>query len=203
MKVAITFILVLIQNFVFAQTKADYKVYSEIINHITMNKNVFKNDTLRKSIVIIENSTNNFQLSNTEITAILDSLPSLEKPIEYQSKLVVIKMLLSFKQNSAKYNPFLNENSLKCLFPIHLISESEFNSYFPPIYPGIGWQIFYSLYPKSIGVLSFSKIVYLDNLAVCFVDYSYGSLGGNEDIYIMKLIKGKWIYFNKYKISDT
>lgn len=180
-----------------SQTSTDYQIYSllvdDLFNQLDPDKEFSDNAVVIDNICIswnpIENSK--YFLENSIQTSRLDTI-TLKKGI------AMIKELDTLFFASTK----TVVDSFTTLIPLSQIECDVFLDFFRINKVDKGWKRFYKKYPKAIGTLAFSKVVYLDDYACLYMDFKRHGLFASGDVYILRKRDLTWeiiIKINSYK----
>jgi hypothetical protein len=88
-------------------------------------------------------------------------------------------------------------DSFTTVIPLQQLECADFLDYFKNNKVEKGWKRFYKKYPKAIGALAFSKVVYLDNYACLYMDFKRHGLFASGDVYILRKKDQSWEIITK------
>jgi len=181
-------------NNCFSQVNSDYKIYSLIIEDYFLQHDSAKK-YVDKAVILDRLETKTDWVS--ESYDYID-YAFFENPIDSVTKRKT-KQMLSILKDSYSSNPAMHIDSFKCSIPLIFIKHQDFQKLFKNEIQK-GWDKFYQMYPRTIGVFGFTKVIYSGELAILFVNFDSNGLSASGDIYIMKMINDKWIIFNKFNM---
>ena len=194
MKTRATLILLIIFNNCFSQINSDYKIYSLIIEDYFSQRDSAKR-YVDKAVIVdrLESKTNWVSESFDYI-----DYAFFENTIDTLTK-NKSKQMLSILKDFYSNNPKMIIDSFHCAIPLILIKNQDFKKVFTKKVQK-GWDKFYKMYPRAIGVFGFTKVIYSGDLAILFVNFNRNGLSASGDVYIMKKNNDKWIIFNKFNM---
>ncbi len=194
MKTKATIVLLMIFNNCFSQVNSDYKIYALIIEDYFLQRDSAKK-YVDKAVILdrLETKTDWVSESYDYIDYAIFENP-IDSVIKRKSK-----QMLSILKDYYSNNPVMHIDSFKCLIPLIFIKHQDFQKLFKSKIQK-GWNKFYQMYPRAIGVFGFTKVIYSGELAILFVNFDRNGLSASGDVYMMKLINDKWIIFNKFNM---
>jgi hypothetical protein len=182
----------------------DYRIYSKIIDSFI--HDCVKKYQKKSTRIILINGTSNFKNIFSEdknypndikyncLTCYdrIDNLPVLDSGF--------INLILKLDTANKKTIKFSNEFILK-KYKTQIIYTNEFQTFFNDANFNEGWQRFYNKYPRSIGYMTLSKVVYSNDRKRCiiYIDLKYNSLGAEGYIILFntedfKIIKSELLW---------
>jgi hypothetical protein len=194
MKTKATLILLILFNNCFSQINSDYKIYSVIIEDYFLQLDSAKKYADKAVIVDrLETETNWVSESFDYIDyAIFENAIDTLTKNKSKQMLSLLKVLYS-------NNPLMIIDSFQSAIPLILIKNHDFKKVFTKKVQK-GWDKFYKMYPRAIGVFGFTKVIYSGDLAILFINFNRNGLFASGDVYIMKKINDKWIIFNMFNM---
>jgi hypothetical protein len=175
-----------------SQTSTDYDIYSILINDLFNQldpKKEFSDNAVLIDVICsdwnpVENSK--YFLENSIQASMLDSVV-----IKKASMLIDELDIIFFN------SPRTVVDSFTTVIPLQQLECADFLDYFKNNKVEKGWKRFYKKYPKAIGALAFSKVVYLDNYACLYMDFKRHGLFASGDVYILRKKDQSWEIITK------
>ena len=193
-------ILILITFNGWCQTTLDYQIYSIVIEDNVERNTKFKDKVTRVLIFnqlipngnIVEYYGESFyELDDNIRYSLLFYDTATIKLIESPS---IKEGLLTLEQQFLK-TPNLDETKFNLKLDVSTIPKHQFDEYFKSKSGNKvtkGWKKFYRKNPYVFGIYGLSKIIYVDNYALFYMEHSAYGLFGSGDIIILQNNDEDW-----------
>ena len=174
--------------------KADYAVYSKVIKEYIQRKIVSSDVKLdrerlvfRKKKTIMSYELDTSKISDPSFLRFL-SQDFLEIEGNHLKSIDTLSIRLMLKLDSSANNGSFKVQLLDIPYKTHVIVERKITRMFKHDIER-GWKRFYKKYPKSLGILDISDIVYSENKHFClvYIGVHHGTLNGGGGLFLLDL----------------
>ena len=171
----------------------DYKVYSRIID--SYNQDCVQKYKKKGTRSILINSTSNFknvyaQIDNEYPKYLKSNCLTCSDRIDssFVPDTRFMNLILKLDTVNSKAVKFSNNFQLQ-RYKTQIIDSLEFHSFFMDNEINNGWKRFYDKYPKSLGIMTLSKIAYSNDKKYCaiYIELKYNSLGAEGFVLLIDL----------------
>ena len=165
---------------------SDYVLYSKVIN------NYLKEHKLKNGNKIFITGTSDFRNTYSDYMKDPYKIPCFSCSVFYPgnkpTKVDTSFVTLWVKLDSINQQPVEFDNKFKIRKYKPIIIDSTFNDSYSTV-QGFDWSTFYKKNPRSVGIVTLSKIAYSDNgrYALLYLAYQYHGLGAVAKILLIDI----------------